>query len=137
MGCLMALSFAICVVCDERHVLQPSGLMSIHSTAAGERCAGSQPPAPPQPAELREPHPAPVVERRAPGRPTRLDSTKEQRRAALIDKTYEELQEAFDVAREHKLNPRGTLGPTPFDRRIYATEVKVVRGGLPTLGRNR
>jgi hypothetical protein len=39
----VGLEFAICTQCGESHALQANGRQSIHTTAAGERCA---PPAP-------------------------------------------------------------------------------------------
>ena len=36
----MALRFEICLRCDESHALTGTGVMSIHTTALGERCQG-------------------------------------------------------------------------------------------------
>lgn len=110
----MGLEFAICTQCGESHALQANGRQSIHTTAAGERCA------PPAPQPQRKP------KRDRDDRPTA------RQRQAFED---DELQAAFEVSRTQPRR-RGTDAPDKLDRRIYATErAEVLRGGLPTLGR--
>jgi hypothetical protein len=41
--CGVSLKFGVCSACDERHAVQRNGLMSMHPTAAGERCADPAP----------------------------------------------------------------------------------------------
>ncbi|MDD9153980.1 hypothetical protein PUY80_15525 [Plantibacter flavus] len=106
----MPLEFAICGQCNESHARQANGRMSIHTTAAGERCA----PAASTPRRA-------TPQRREPA-PTRRDDD-------------DELQAAFEVSRTQPRR-RGSDAPDRLDRRIYATErAEVLRGGLPTLGR--
>lgn len=128
----MSLRFAECAQCHETHAVRANGLMSIHQTAAGARCAPpapADPPARPRAARAAEPE-------RRPSRRERADAEWEKRRRAAgpLD---DELEAAFAVAGERK-KPSQRDQPAAFDRRIYAVGgAHVVRGGLPTLGRSR
>jgi hypothetical protein len=109
----MALQFQECPQCHESHAVRANGLMSIHQTAAGERCAPPTPPA-------------------ATGRRTSERST------GSSTPEDEELAAAFDFVLEERRKPRGRDTDAGLDRRIYAVDgARPVRGGLPTLGKGR
>lgn len=107
----MALQFAECAQCHETHAVRANGEMSIHTTAAGDRCA---PPVRVQPQANR------TIERR-------IEEPAEP----------DELAEAFAVVGERK-KPSQRDTPAPFDRGIYVIDrAQKVSGGLPTHGRRR
>ena len=112
----MALEFRLCKVCDERHAVRSNGLMSIHSTAAGERCE-----------EPVVQAPSPRVLKPAPVRMTKPST------ASKFD-DYDEIQDAFTVAAETKhQDPVADVRPA---KTVYVTkDTRLVSGGLPTLGR--
>jgi len=151
----MALSFGICGGCDERHALQASGEMSIHTTAGGDRCEGaalSQHPVFEGDVTVRRE----VVESFAESqygpqswdpipepRPQQVSGEeKRQRYLAEVRKepawVDEEFEAAAEVGRDHKRNKYDPGANSRLDRRIYAVNgTHVVRGGLPTLGGKR
>ena len=100
----MGLEFAICKQCGESHALQANGRQSIHTTAAGERCA---PPAP-----------QPQQRRAAPGR--RDDD--------------DDLQAAFEVSRTQPPRRGTDAPDKLDRRIYATERAEVLRGGLPTLG---
>lgn len=110
------LEFRACRECGESHALQRSGAMSIHTNASGERCSEIQ-------------HP-----RRESIRPKPVDGPRSQ---SPRESERSEVDEAFEYIHEQR-HSRRDPETKPLDRRIYATKgMSTVRGGAPTLGRDR
>jgi uncharacterized sporulation protein YeaH/YhbH (DUF444 family) len=123
----MALEFKVCPVCDERHAVQRSGKMSIHTTEAGTRCDGVH-------EELK-------AQRAARERLARAATQPGAKQMAAVKAAMQE-QEAKEAAKRKKNreNPLYGIRPhrEPLNRGIYAVDgARVVSGGLPTLGRGR
>jgi hypothetical protein len=136
----MSLPQATCPRCHEQHTLW-RGSMSIHTTAAGEKCGT---PWVHRPAARSEPAPEPKQEKKAKrgwdGKvltPAQLAS--EARRAALKAEAAQK-QAVIDAARR-KANAKlvGLCDRNkPLDRSIYMTRnSRQVSGGSPGLGKGR
>lgn len=131
------LSSRACRTCGEEHLVQSNGLMSIHTTARGERC-------------VEEPHKLPAtlstaaLRDRAKGEriAARNASRRETRkRTAAVDPIRDpEFEAAFDLASEkHRRRVNGEKQPGgPMDRRIYAVPgaISITSGGLPGTARS-
>lgn len=111
----MALQFGICAACGEEHAVRRDGRMSIHDTAAGERCPG--PPADPV---------TPAPRRAAP--PVARPNTRESEDT--------EFQRAVAIAGQPRWERYRRPETQPFDRRIYGTGwQQKLNGGLPGSGK--
>lgn len=152
------MSFGICGGCNERHALQASGAMSIHTTVVGDRCAGIVLELPPDPtgndplrravsesfAELAYgpkswgSTPEPRLYPRQPSKKEKGELYLEEVRQepSWVD---DEFEAAAEVGRDHKRNKYDPGANRRLDRSIYAVKgsTHIVRGGLPTLGGNR
>jgi hypothetical protein len=112
----MTLESAICSVCQESHLRQANGLMSIHTNAAGERCAGSPP-------------------KGTGSMPPRAEPRQRDEPGAERDP---ERQAAYDAAVGTRRDRYGRESAGPFDRRIYMNEhSQKVNGGSPGSGKKR
>jgi hypothetical protein len=123
----MALEFKTCPVCDERHAVQRSGKMSIHTTAAGARCDGVH-------EEIRAQRAARERLARAAAQP----GSKQMAAAREVIRKQDEKEAA--KRKKNRENPLYGIRPhrEPMNRGIYAVDgARVVSGGLPTLGRGR
>lgn len=123
----MSLESAICPVCQESHLRQANGLMSIHNDSTGVRCAGSQPP---------------IQGRSAADEPPRrvgtLPPPRPQRRRNDPVPEDTEFQRAVEVANEKRYGRLGggQSSDRPFDPKIYAVgPQRKLNGGAPGSGK--
>lgn len=125
------LEFAICSQCAERHALW-RGAMSVHTTAAGDRCAPAKAVRPQRPSPQRPAAPEPLVKL------TRVQvSALNPYERAVYDLKVAEEKERARAARNRAKPLHGIRRATqPLDRAIYQVDgAYPVSGGLPTLGK--
>ena len=111
----MGLQWDTCMVCSERHALQRSGAMSIHTNEFGKRCAGSGN--------------VPIYEQRRDPKAKRTEAAK---RDAAKSQRDAEREAAFAAVKRNRKYGLDKKPADKLDRRIYATKgVHTVSGGLP------
>lgn len=115
----MSLESAICPVCQESHLRQANGLMSIHKNEAGERCAGS-----PSSGSSRPPR--------------NNTEARDPRGSARRVEADPDRQAAYDAAVGSRRQRYGRESAGAFDRSIYLNEhSQEVNGGSPGGGKRR
>jgi hypothetical protein len=136
----MSLPQAECPRCHEQHSVW-RGSMTIHTTAAGEKCGTPwvhRPQAPPEPVAQKQAKPAPKRGKNG-KRLTPAELEAEAKRAALRAEKAKK-QAVVDAARR-KANAKlvGLRDKSkPLDRSIYITRnSRPISGGLPGLGKGR
>ena len=148
----MGLEFRICFACAERHAVQSTGRMSIHKTAAGERCNAVAPADPwliaarakairideEQRAEGDE---HPLYFGTVPGGRDSMSKRREAQTTAEVDAAVrQKTANAEGAERERRKDPLFGMqrSDDKLDRKIYAVKGSYpVPGGLPTLGKRR